>query len=267
MVKKTFPKEITSYDLVKMFAVIIMIIDHVGVYFFPEELWLRVVGRMCVPVWCFLIGYARSRDVSSRLWGGALILMGVDVIVGYPIFPANILFTFLWVRLILDYVAKWLEGYDLKRVVAVVGMLVLFVPTAFLSDYGTSALALALYGYFVRRYQDGACSQSFMRWSMVLAFIFFFFSQQIFFGFDPLQFGVLGGGLLLVAIALQYFRVHNFVGLKERIGVVAAAVLKLCGRYSLEIFVVHLLIFKALAFMCGREGMGLFAFKLIAFDF
>ncbi|MCK5374450.1 MAG: hypothetical protein KAJ40_04130 [Alphaproteobacteria bacterium] len=263
MLEKILPKEITSYDLVKTFAVLFMIIDHIGVYFFPEDFWWRVAGRMCVPVWFFLIGYARSRDVSSRIWMGAFILMGVDVIVGWPIFPSNILFTILWMRLILDYVAKWFETFGISRFVAVIGMVVMLIPTAFLSDYGTSGLVLVLYGYFVRRYQDGACSQSFMRGNMVFAFIFFFFSQQVFFGFDPLQFGMLGGGLLFVVTALQYFRAHNFVGLKERIGVAGSAVLKICGRYSLEIFVVHLLVFKVVALACEREGMGLLAFKLI----
>ena len=46
MVKAKLPAEITSYDLLKAAAVIIMIIDHVGYYFFIDEMWWRAVGRI-----------------------------------------------------------------------------------------------------------------------------------------------------------------------------------------------------------------------------
>ncbi len=47
---KILPRDLTSYDLLKTLAVILMIIDHVGHHFFPDEMWFRVVGRLCVPI-------------------------------------------------------------------------------------------------------------------------------------------------------------------------------------------------------------------------
>ena len=53
---KALPKNITSYDLFKTLALVLMIADHIGFYFYPNELWLRAFGRLSAPMWLFLIG-------------------------------------------------------------------------------------------------------------------------------------------------------------------------------------------------------------------
>ena len=72
---KNLPRDLTSYDFLKAVAVLLMVIDHVGFYFYPDQQWFRVFGRLCVPIWFFLIGYARSRDLSLYLWGGMILLV------------------------------------------------------------------------------------------------------------------------------------------------------------------------------------------------
>jgi hypothetical protein len=262
MIRKKLPIEITSYDLVKTFAIIIMIIDHIGLYLFPDAIEWRMVGRLCVPVWLFLIGYARSRDISPSLWMGAFVLVGADVIVGWPILSLNILFTIIIIRLVLDYVVAWFEKSDAMRFAVGLGIILLLIPTLAV-DYGTSALALAMYGYYVRRYQEGFCSLYFMRGVMVFAFMVFVLGQQISFGFTSLQFALTAGGLLFVTIAMQYFTARDFPALGMKIGTVGTGFLKLCGRYSLEIFVMHLLVFKFAALFLGHEGLGWFDLKFI----
>ncbi len=263
MIKKTFSKEITSYDLIKTFAVVLMIIDHIGSHFFPDAIEWRMVGRLCVPMWLFLIGYANSRDIHPRLWVGALLLVGADVIVGWPILSLNILFTILLIRLVLDRVVTWFDQSDAMRLGVGFGIVLLLLPTMVV-DYGTSGLALAMFGYYVRRYQEGSCSLSFMRGVMAFAFITFMLGQQLSFGFSSMQFGLTAGGLLLVIMMLQAFSMHEFSALGKKVGSVGTGLLKLCGRHSLEVFVLHLLVFKFTAIMLGHEGMGWFALKLIS---
>ena len=173
MLKAKLPKEVTSYDLVKTFAVLIMIVDHIGFYFYPEALWWRVAGRMCVPVWMFLIGYAKSRDISFGLWNAALLLVVADVIVGWPVLPPNILFTVIVIRLFLDIVAGWFEKSEAMRSAVVAGMVALFVPTIIIFDYGDQCLCLGairvlctslsggeVYAFFYAR-RDGFCRDIF----------------------------------------------------------------------------------------------------------
>ena len=44
-----------SQEGLKLIACITMLIDHVGAVFFPQNLWLRVIGRLAFPIYCFLL--------------------------------------------------------------------------------------------------------------------------------------------------------------------------------------------------------------------
>ena len=82
-------------DILKTVAIILMIIDHIGYYFFPENYWFRAIGRACVPVWFFLIGYANTRELPNRLLIAALILALADLILFQRVFSLNILVSFI----------------------------------------------------------------------------------------------------------------------------------------------------------------------------
>ena len=79
---KTLSRNITSYDMLKTAAVVLMIIDHIGYFFFPEMPIFRALGRLCVPIWMFLVGYARTREISRELWIGGVILAVSKMAVG-----------------------------------------------------------------------------------------------------------------------------------------------------------------------------------------
>ncbi len=49
----------------KCIAVSSMLVDHIGAFLFPSQLWLRCIGRLAFPIYCFLIaeGYFHTRNV------------------------------------------------------------------------------------------------------------------------------------------------------------------------------------------------------------
>ncbi len=263
---KKLPKSITSYDLLKTFAIITMIIDHVGYYFFPEQLWFRAIGRLCVPAWLFLIGYSKSKDITVTLIAGAIILMVANFVVGIYVFPANILATIIISRLIIDFVMKIFFKDKISLYFICFTFFILVIPSYLLFEYGSLAFIMVMFGWLVRNKKEGDDKKivdAFMMFSL-LSFVIY---QQVYFGFDNAQTVFLVLGVIAVNLVLYYFRPHEFVELTNRLNGGVVWFIQACGRHTLEIYVAHLIIFKFTALYLGYEGYGLFEFKLVDWSF
>ena len=55
--------------MLKIIAMVSMVFDHVGDMFFPEMAWMRMVGRLAMPIFAFCIteGYIHTRDKKKYL--------------------------------------------------------------------------------------------------------------------------------------------------------------------------------------------------------
>ena len=64
-------KKIRIFDgtWLKIIAVICMIFDHVGDALFPQQLWLRAIGRVAFPIFafCLSVGYIHSNNKKAYL--------------------------------------------------------------------------------------------------------------------------------------------------------------------------------------------------------
>jgi hypothetical protein len=253
---KALSAQITSYDLFKTFAVLTMIVDHVGAYFMPEDLWWRAVGRLSFPVWFFLIGYARSRDLSPRLWIGAALLLVSSLFVTQAYFPVTALATIILIRLVLDKTAHYMFS-ETPRLVG--GWIIIFLaalPTSFLMDYGTQGLLLALFGYAVRHQRDDArITKTRAEMLGVGALAAYVALAMMWYDFSQIQ-----TGFIFVACAVLFYMLSKFIPKTYSFSGPLKPMLQFCGRYTLEIYVVHLLAFKAIAWVAGVPGMGLFEY-------
>lgn len=67
-----------SQEGLKLIACATMLIDHMGAVFFPQNLWLRLIGRLAFPIYCFLLAegahYTKSPfKYALRLFVGLLL--------------------------------------------------------------------------------------------------------------------------------------------------------------------------------------------------
>lgn len=61
--------QLNRYDTIKLIAIILMLIDHIGALFFPQTILLRIIGRLCMPIFAFCIaeGYKNSKDKKNKV--------------------------------------------------------------------------------------------------------------------------------------------------------------------------------------------------------
>jgi hypothetical protein len=253
---KPLPRELTSYDFLKTFAIVTMIIDHIGYYFFPEVLVFRAIGRLSMPVWLFLIGFADSREIDARLLGGAAILVIANIVVGMHILPLNILGTIIIVRLIRDAYASFTFHSGETMLYSWLLLALLLIPAYAVMDYGTLAIGFAMIGYMIRRQEDmpmsSAARNAFM-WAVAIGYFVF---QVLIFNLNPFLAVVFGLGLYLLMVTLRAFKRVKYTKRTAQWPAWRVQFFKLCGRQTLEIYVIHLLLFKILALVLGDPRFG-----------
>lgn len=264
---KEITRNLTSYDFLKMAAVLLMFVDHVGDYFFHDELWLRVIGRFCVPIWFFLIGYARSRDIGVKLWGWMTVLAIVELSSGLGVFAVNILLTMILIRVSIDPIMQRTSNDESAFWGIVVTLLCLSIPSAMFFEYGTLGFLIAIFGYWVRLKQDGAerygapVKATQVQTYMIFATFSFVFIQYMTFGFSQNQFFVLAGSITVIMMALSSFKMVEYAKLTQAMPRLFVWIVQIFGRHTMEIYVIHLILLNIVALSIGlRDDFELFRF-------
>lgn len=245
--KHKLPDEVTHLDLIKTFAVIVMIIDHIGYYFFPEQEWFRAIGRIGFPVWFFMVGYARGRELSNKLLIGALILLVANLALQLPLFPLNALVTIIFLRLLIDRFMDLILRTRYVFWLSAILLVLFYMFSNMITEYGTIAMMFAVAGYLTR-HKDKVETQSFMTnvdyiLFMVLCFSSFCVLQTAQFGFNEIQsifMAVLTGATMFVLAVMRPMVFPEISHEPQK------TILQFMGRRTLEIYVAHLLLFKVM---------------------
>lgn len=142
--------------LIKLVAIITMVIDHTGVIFFPGVLWLRMIGRIAFPLFCWgiVIGFERTRD--RRKYALRLFLIAL---VSQPFFMMALTHTWyqfnVMATLLLGLLAivgireKWAYSHIWAPLLA------LLVSAGFQMDYGWRGVLLIILMYFAKDSKGG----------------------------------------------------------------------------------------------------------------
>jgi hypothetical protein len=154
----------------KLIAICTMFIDHLGYTLFPGDLWLRCVGRVAFPIFCFLIAegcvYTHDRrKYALRLLAFALLseipfnLMNSGAV--WDRYHQNVLWTLLTGALVC-----WLLDWALKNrralafvLTALVMAAAFYLPERLNTDYGGWGMLLVVMFYGVHRAPGGAVSK------------------------------------------------------------------------------------------------------------
>lgn len=133
----------------KMIAILAMVMDHVGLVFFPSFLPFRVVGRLTAPIMAFFIaeGYTKTRNIMRymlRLFVFALISMLPYVYV-FGQSPFNILFDLLLGLVVIHFSQSLHKEYQKWALVAVAAILAFILQSD--GRLGISTLVYLFYRF------------------------------------------------------------------------------------------------------------------------
>lgn len=177
---KTF---LNSFAL-KWIAIITMAIDHTGSILFPQLIWLRWIGRLSFPIFCFLIvqGYTHTHNLKKYI-----LRLTIFAIITEPVydkafrdtywFPGkqNVLFTFIIGLLMLYAFEKLKEPYN---TFALIGFFIIAYFAK--ADYGIYGILLILFLYICMNNKNK------MAGSIVLWNLLYIPSYQVIGGFSSI---------------------------------------------------------------------------------
>jgi hypothetical protein len=145
------------YDYIKVVAFVLMVIDHIGFFIFPDIIILRVLGRWAFPLFLFLVGFWGRHQFSSKLFYGALLidfLWFFSWFFGYiHVFSFNILSSIVLVRFLLFYIKSFVSPLFFTVI-----LLVVYFFNDFFSlfiDYGLMSIAFAFLWWYAYKYSFG----------------------------------------------------------------------------------------------------------------
>lgn len=163
----------STLDLLKLAAVTAMIIDHIGLYFLPEQQWLRVLGRPVAVIFGFLIGFAATTRVPASWVGLGLGLTFLERALADPAGYADedededdkdgsggdaldILIGLALTRIVMPFFA-WLHSVRVWLLIPAALLLALAAPaTNRYFEYGTEIAVVAMLGLARRLDKGGA---------------------------------------------------------------------------------------------------------------
>lgn len=168
----------------KLFALITMTVDHIGVQLFPHLLILRIIGRLSMPVFAYMIAegcrYTRNRYKHILLTSALGFLCQIVYFITTGSLYLNILFTFsLSIALIYAFENAIARRTFAAYLTAVSSLLsvsflcqvlpILLSQTDFQIDYGFTGILLPVLIYFGKNRKQALFLSAFGQILMCLA--------------------------------------------------------------------------------------------------
>ncbi len=217
-------KHTSNYqDFLKVFALLAMFLDHLGLYFFPEYEAMRVIGRIAMPLFCFFAGYNFHKKPKIKILVVGVIYYAFTIILFGQYMIPNILISIYLGQLYIYAFHKSLKRFFYKGYCHVVFLGIFSSITIHLFEYGTLAIAIMVLGYIAKR--DPAYTKLAMLLSIILSVI----HTLVIFDFSLVNIYIL---VILSGFEYALIIAKNF---EERITIN----LRVISKYSLYIYAVH----------------------------
>lgn len=138
-------------DLLKTLAIIAMIIDHMGLYLYPELTIMRIIGRTAMPVFCFFAGYNFHDKPKTHIIIFGVLLQIYTTVLFKQFITTNILISIYLGQWYIYYFRNSLTRFFYSGYCHVIIMVILWYISWALIDYGTLVIAIMILGFISKQ--------------------------------------------------------------------------------------------------------------------
>lgn len=234
-------------DVIKVFAIIVMIIDHLWYFLFPEYIWMRFVWRFSFPLFIIAIGLHWSYRVDSWLLYSAIFIQIVLVWywfinnIGFQ--PISILWSIIFIKFVLDFLSSKLPSKNNLIYLISVWILctVWWYRTSHFIEYWTLWISVWILWYLIRL---GKSQKVIIPYLLVCIIWIILVNQDFHFGSSLM---VLYSLLMIIIFwSIDYFKDRLFLQVTKNpmfnLG------LSFLSKNALPIYVIHLFIIILIAY-------------------
>jgi TraX protein len=237
---------VTTTDVLKVIGVVTLLIDHYGLFYQPDDVWWRLVGRTASPIFFFLIGFARTRSVpwTWLAFGAALTGLNLWTAGGWANPTFNILLNFALLRaVVLPPVSQHVFPRPLPLAMLIAGCVLLIPVTDGVLEYGTEGWLWAFLGQAHRAaLEDREPRTDWTRAGLALVAGAAYIVREIHdYGFNVVQSALFAVAVVILTVVFTRFRRKD---LRWQPAQPLAAVFRFCGRHSLEIYAITLFVMQ-----------------------
>ena len=144
-------------SVLKWIAVLTMVIDHVGAILFPDQIWMRVIGRVAFPVYAYCLAEGFRYTSDYRRYLGRLALFAILSEIPFDLAFCGVPFSFahqnVFFTLTLGLILLWvLERFREQLLLCAGAFAVLcFLAQALHMDYGAGGLLMVFAFYLAQQ--------------------------------------------------------------------------------------------------------------------
>lgn len=244
--------KLTTTDLLKLVGLALVLVDHYGLFFDPDETWWRVFGRPAAPIFFFLIGFARTTNIPASWLVLGTILTGLDIVSDGWDASLNILFSFALLRLVLPHVEGFIAHKRFALPLLALALAALAPLFGNVIEYGLSGWLWALLGLSARLALVGVPGSALARNIVaIICAIAYVIGDARFWALDEAQIVTLA--LLIGALTgtLLAFRRKDLAWTPPA---PLAQALNWIGRRSLEIYAGSTIAMQVVSLVLDSEG-------------
>lgn len=186
--------------MLEWLAMITMLIDHIGMFVLKDQEWMRIIGRIAMPIYAFGIAmgfhYSKNRTKYMQRLIGIAIVAQLPFTLLMPTFFFNIIFTFIFGLTALIWIERTQNLYS-KGIIMLSSMLIAEIMPL---EYGSYAIVLIFLYHYVKNY-----------WLILLHLLVnfvYYFSDVI---SEVQLYSLMGTVLILLLKDIKKFKVNRFL--------------------------------------------------------